>query len=162
MEETLLSWAIARNSAVMSNQQLAEYIFEKSEVYVDPHDIWEWRNGYNYPRERVLQNALARTFGYCKYSQLLIPDDHVAMSVMIVGEDLDISADQLRAIWLNKTVEHELAEHMRLSIDITGNEVSAIGVAVEFWARYIARPHPIVGIKLRLNNSKEKVEIDGK
>lgn len=156
MEETLLSWAIARNSAVMSNRQLAEYIFERTEVYIDPHDIWEWRNGYNYPCERLVQDALARTFGYTTYGQLLIPDDHVAMSVMIVGEDLGISAEQLKAIRLTTKVKRQVAEHMRLTIDLTGDEVSAVGVAIEFWARYIARPHPIVFIKMNLDKLKEK------
>lgn len=161
MSETLLSWAIARNAACLSDEQMAEYVFEKTKVVVDPHDIWRWRNNYDYPQDRIIQKALAHTFGYGRYSQLLIPDDRVAMGVMIVAEDLGISADQLRAIRLTNKVKHQLAEHMRSAIDITGNAASAIGVAIEFWTEYMTKPHPIVCIKLRLNNSsKEKFEND--
>lgn len=155
MKETLLSWAIARNAAGMSDQQLSEYVLERTKVVVDPHDIWTWRNGYDYLRDHTVQVTLARTFGYNRYSQFLIPDDHVAMSVMIVAEQMGISSDKLRTLRLKKSVRCKLAEHMRLAIDITGAEASTSGIAVEFLANYIARPHPIEVVKMRLSNYKE-------
>lgn len=158
MRETLLSWAIARNAAGMSNQQLSDFIFENKKVRIDPQLIQKWRRGDLSPQERILQDALAYTFGYDRYSHMLIPNDRVAMSVMIVGSQMGMSADRLRAIRLSKAIQHKLSEHMRLSIDITGAEASAIGVAVEFWTNYTARPHPIEAVKMKLISLKERSE----
>lgn len=163
MSETLLSWAIERNAAGMSDQQISDFIFENTKIRIELQLIRKWRRGDEFIQERILQDALAYTFGYDRYSHMLIPDSRVAMSVMIVGEDLGISAEQLRVIRLKAKIKQQLADHMRLAIDLMGNEASAIGVAIEFWTGYMTKPHPIVCIKSKLNNSsKEKLENDRK
>lgn len=88
MSETLLSWAIERNAAGMSDQQISDFIFENTKIRIELQLIRKWRRGDEFIQERILQDALAYTFGYDRYSHMLIPDSRVAMSVMIVGEDL--------------------------------------------------------------------------
>lgn len=158
MSETLLSWAIERNAAGMSDQQISDFIFENTKIRIKSQLIRKWRRGDEFPQGRIVQDSLAYTFGYDRYSRLLIPNDRVAMGVMIVGEQVGLSANRLRAIHLSKAIQHKLSEHMRLSVDITGDEASAIGIAVEFWANYIARPHPIEAVKMKLISLKERSE----
>lgn len=147
MSETLLSWAIARNAAVMSNQQLSDYIVEKTNVYIDQFVISSWQNGWSYPTSKMQRDALVNTFGYRSYGQFLIPNVSQAMSVLFVATKMGMSADTLRSIRLRPKVQEQLMTQMREAIDITGNELAAVGVAISFWSNFCTKKHPVMLIK---------------
>lgn len=154
MSETLLSWAIARNAAVMSNQQLSDYIAEKTNVYIDQFAISSWKNGWSYPTSKTQRDALVNTFGYHSYGQFLIPKVSQAMSVLFVVTKMGIAPDTLRAIRLRPKVQKQVMVQMREAIDITGNEVAAVGVAIAFWSNFLCKKHPILRLKIELKNKK--------
>lgn len=156
MKETLLSWAIARNAAGMSDQQLSDYIFENSNIHINPFEICKWRNGTRFPSNDLQRNALIITFGAQSYGEMLLWQPEQAMSVLFVGTKMGISADTLRLIKLKKKTEMRLMYLMRDAINITGDEYAAIGVAVAFWDSYFSKMHPF--LKLKVKFLKEKGE----
>lgn len=154
MGETLLSWAIARNAAVMDNQQLSDYIVKKSNVYIDQFVISSWRNGWSFPNSKKQRDALVNTFNCHSYAQFLIPEISQAMSVLFVATKMGISPDILRSIRLREKTQKKLMSQMREAVDITGDEYAAIGVAVSFWESYFSRRHPILMLRVKLTKKK--------
>ena len=152
--ETLLSWAIGRNAACMSNQQLSDHVFENANMYIDQFVLSSWRNGWSFPKSKKQRDALAATFNYKSYGQLLVPKSEQAMSVLFVAEKMGMPVDTLRLIKLRKKVQARLMLQMREAIDITGDEYAAIGVAIAFWSEFFQKKHPVLFFKEMLNKQK--------
>lgn len=156
MEETLLSWAIARHAAVFSDSQFAKFLQETTDVQVDRHIIWAWRNGYRYPQDEEERSALAKAFGFNNYSRLLIETPEQVMSLLgSVALKMKISSSILSQIKLSNSDQINLMRQMRIAIDLTGDEAAATGVAVAFWSNYLAKKHLILDFKIKLKDKKE-------